>query len=43
MTQILNAVLSAPLLTQKGEMDKSAQLVLVEAEKTIINLLDEGV
>jgi hypothetical protein len=24
-------------------MDKSAQLVLVEAEKTIINLLDEGV
>lgn len=42
MTQVLNAVLSAPILTKDGEIDENAYEVLESAEETISELLEAG-
>lgn len=42
MTQVLNAVLSAPLLTKDGDLDENAEKVLDVAEKSSVKLLKQG-
>lgn len=39
MTQILNAVLSAPLLTQSGDLDENAEMILNAANESYVKLL----
>lgn len=43
MTQVLNAVLSAPLLTDDGNIDENAESVLIAAEESSMKLLENGV
>lgn len=42
MTQVLNAVLSAPLLTKNGDLDPNAEEILDAAEESSIKLLEKG-
>jgi hypothetical protein len=42
MTQVLNAVLSAPLLTKNGDLDVNAEAVLIAAEESSVKLLKKG-
>lgn len=42
MTQILNAVLSAPLLTESGDLHENAESILIEAKESVTNLSKTG-